>query len=209
MKVFDLDMIQQVYAKFPERIAAARKAVNKPLTLSEKILYAHLWDGLADQAFERGKSYVDFAPDRVAMQDATAQMALLQFMQAGKKKVAVPSTVHCDHLIQAKVGATSDLQESLNQNNEVFNFLSSISNKYGIGFWKPGAGIIHQVVLENYAFPGGMMIGTDSHTVNAGGLGMVAIGVGGADAVDVMAGMAWELKFPKLIGVKLTGKLNG
>jgi aconitate hydratase len=209
MKVFDLDMIQQVYAKFPERIAAARKAVNKPLTLSEKILYAHLWDGLADQAFERGKSYVDFAPDRVAMQDATAQMALLQFMQAGKKKVAVPSTVHCDHLIQAKVGATKDLQESFNQNNEVFNFLSSISNKYGIGFWKPGAGIIHQVVLENYAFPGGMMIGTDSHTVNAGGLGMVAIGVGGADAVDVMAGMAWELKFPKLIGVKLTGKLNG
>jgi aconitate hydratase len=209
MKVFDLEMIKQVYAKFPERIAAARKAVNKPLTLSEKILYAHLWDGLADQAFERGKSYVDFAPDRVAMQDATAQMALLQFMQAGKKKVAVPSTVHCDHLIQAKVGATKDLQESFNQNNEVFNFLSSISNKYGIGFWKPGAGIIHQVVLENYAFPGGMMIGTDSHTVNAGGLGMVAIGVGGADAVDVMAGMAWELKFPKLIGVKLTGKLNG
>jgi aconitate hydratase len=209
MKVFDLEMIQQVYAKFPERIAAARKALNKPLTLSEKILYAHLWDGLADQAFERGKSYVDFAPDRVAMQDATAQMALLQFMQAGKKKVAVPSTVHCDHLIQAKVGATKDLQVSLNQNNEVFNFLSSISNKYGIGFWKPGAGIIHQVVLENYAFPGGMMIGTDSHTVNAGGLGMVAIGVGGADAVDVMAGMAWELKFPKLIGVKLTGKLNG
>jgi aconitate hydratase len=209
MKVFDLEMIKQVYAKFPERIAAARKAVNKPLTLSEKILYAHLWDGLGDQAFERGKSYVDFAPDRVAMQDATAQMALLQFMQAGKKKVAVPSTVHCDHLIQAKVGATKDLQVSLNQNNEVFNFLSSISNKYGIGFWKPGAGIIHQVVLENYAFPGGMMIGTDSHTVNAGGLGMIAIGVGGADAVDVMAGMAWELKFPKLIGVKLTGELNG
>jgi aconitate hydratase len=168
-----------------------------------------LWDGNATTAFERGKSYVDFAPDRVAMQDATAQMALLQFMQAGKKKVAVPSTVHCDHLIQAKIGATGDLQRSLNENNEVFNFLSSISNKYGIGFWKPGAGIIHQVVLENYAFPGGMMIGTDSHTVNAGGLGMVAIGVGGADAVDVMAGMAWELKFPKLIGVKLTGKLNG
>ncbi len=209
MAVFDLDMIKKVYEKYPERIAAARKAVGKPLTLSEKILYAHLWDGNAQEAFERGKSYVDFAPDRVAMQDATAQMALLQFMQAGKKRVAVPSTVHADHLIQAKVGASKDLQESLNQNNEVFNFLSSISNKYGIGFWKPGAGIIHQVVLENYAFPGGMMIGTDSHTVNAGGLGMVAIGVGGADAVDVMAGMAWELKFPKLIGVKLTGKLNG
>lgn len=202
-------MIKKVYAKFPERIEAARKVVGKPLTLSEKILYAHLWEGNAQTAFERGKSYVDFAPDRVAMQDATAQMALLQFMQAGKKRVAVPSTVHADHLIQAKLGATKDLQESLNQNNEVFQFLSSISNKYGIGFWKPGAGIIHQVVLENYAFPGGMMIGTDSHTVNAGGLGMVAIGVGGADAVDVMAGMAWELKFPKLIGVKLTGKLNG
>jgi aconitate hydratase len=207
--VFDLDMIKAVYARFPERIEAARAVVGKPLTLSEKILYAHLWDGNANQSFERGKSYVDFAPDRVAMQDATAQMALLQFMQAGKKKVAVPSTVHADHLIQAKLGADKDLQESLNQNNEVFNFLSSISTKYGIGFWKPGAGIIHQVVLENYAFPGGMMIGTDSHTVNAGGLGMVAIGVGGADAVDVMAGMAWELKFPKLIGVKLTGKLNG
>ncbi len=209
MKVFDLDMIKKVYAQYPERIEAARKVVGKPLTLAEKILYAHLWDGNATVAHERGKSYVDFAPDRVAMQDATAQMALLQFMQAGKKKVAVPSTVHADHLIQAKVGATKDLQESLNQNNEVFNFLSSISNKYGIGFWKPGAGIIHQVVLENYAFPGGMMIGTDSHTVNAGGLGMIAIGVGGADAVDVMAGMAWELKFPKLIGIKLTGKLNG
>jgi aconitate hydratase len=207
--VFDLDMIRAVYAKFPERIAAARKVVGRPLTLSEKILYAHLWNGNAEEAYEKGKSYVDFAPDRVAMQDATAQMALLQFMQAGKKKVAVPSTVHADHLIQAKLGADKDLQESLNQNNEVFNFLSSISNKYGIGFWKPGAGIIHQVVLENYAFPGGMMIGTDSHTVNAGGLGMVAIGVGGADAVDVMAGMAWELKFPKLIGVRLTGKLNG
>jgi aconitate hydratase len=207
--VFDLDMIKKVYAKFPERIEAARAVVGKPLTLSEKILYAHLWDGNASTAFERGKSYVDFAPDRVAMQDATAQMALLQFMQAGKKKAAVPSTVHADHLIQAKLGASKDLQESLNQNNEVFNFLSSISNKYGIGFWKPGAGIIHQVVLENYAFPGGMMIGTDSHTVNAGGLGMVAIGVGGADAVDVMAGMAWELKFPKLIGIKLTGRLNG
>jgi aconitate hydratase len=208
-KVFDLDMIKAVYDRFPERIAAARKAVGKPLTLSEKILYAHLWDGNAETAYQRGKSYVDFAPDRVAMQDATAQMALLQFMQAGRKKVAVPSTVHCDHLIQAKVGSNTDLQEALNKNNEVFNFLSSISNKYGIGFWKPGAGIIHQVVLENYAFPGGMMIGTDSHTVNAGGLGMIAIGVGGADAMDVMAGMAWELKWPKLIGIKLTGKLNG
>jgi len=207
--VFDLDMIKKVYANFPSRIEAARKVVGKPLTLSEKILYAHLWEGNATEAFGRGVSYVDFAPDRVAMQDATAQMALLQFMQAGKKKVAVPSTVHADHLIQARVGATKDLQDSINQNNEVFNFLSSISNKYGIGFWKPGAGIIHQVVLENYAFPGGLMIGTDSHTVNAGGLGMVAIGVGGADAVDVMAGMAWELKFPKLIGIKLTGKLNG
>ncbi len=206
---FDIDMIKAVYAKYPERIAAARKVVGKPLTLSEKILYTHLWDGEATIAHERGKSYVDFAPDRVAMQDATAQMALLQFMQAGKSKVAVPSTVHCDHLIQAKVGATADLQEAMNKSSEVFNFLDSVSNKYGIGFWKPGAGIIHQVVLENYAFPGGMMIGTDSHTVNAGGLGMVAIGVGGADAVDVMAGMAWELKMPKLIGVKLTGKLNG
>ncbi|MDB9805968.1 aconitate hydratase [Crocinitomicaceae bacterium] len=207
--VFDLDMIKKVYAQFPGRIEAARKVVGRPLTLTEKILYAHLWDGNATEEFPRGKAYVDFAPDRVAMQDATAQMALLQFMQAGKKKVAVPSTVHADHLIQAKIGASVDLQESINKNNEVFNFLSSISNKYGIGFWKPGAGIIHQVVLENYAFPGGMMIGTDSHTVNAGGLGMIAIGVGGADAVDVMAGMAWELKFPKLIGVKLTGKLNG
>jgi len=208
-KVFDLDMIKAVYSRFPERIEAARKVVGRPLTLSEKILYTHLWDGNAETAFERGKSYVDFTPDRVAMQDATAQMALLQFMQAGRKTVAVPSTVHCDHLIQAKVGASTDLTEALNKNNEVFNFLSSISNKYGIGFWKPGAGIIHQVVLENYAFPGGMMIGTDSHTVNAGGLGMVAIGVGGADAMDVMAGMAWELKWPKLIGIKLTGKLNG
>ncbi|MGD2003346.1 MAG: aconitate hydratase [Flavobacteriales bacterium] len=206
---FDIDMIRKVYERYPERIAAARKAVGKPLTLSEKILYAHLWDGEADQAFDRGASYVDFAPDRVAMQDATAQMALLQFMQAGKSKVAVPSTAHADHLIQARIGADKDLQDGINKNNEVFNFLSSVCNKYGIGFWKPGAGIIHQVVLENYAFPGGMMIGTDSHTVNAGGLGMVAIGVGGADAVDVMAGMAWELKFPKLIGVKLTGRLNG
>jgi aconitate hydratase len=208
-KVFDLDMIKAVYSRFGERVEAARAITGKPLTLTEKILYAHLWDGKANIAFERGKSYVDFAPDRVAMQDATAQMALLQFMQAGRKKVAVPSTVHCDHLIQARVGSGQDLQEALNKNNEVFNFLSSISNKYGIGFWKPGAGIIHQVVLENYAFPGGMMIGTDSHTVNAGGLGMFAIGVGGADAMDVMAGMAWELKFPKLIGIKLTGKLSG
>jgi len=208
-KVFDLEMIQAVYNRIPARIAAARKVVNRPLTLSEKILYAHLWDGNATEAFGRGQSYVDFAPDRVAMQDATAQMALLQFMQAGRSRVAVPSTVHCDHLIQARVGSNEDLKDSLNKNNEVFNFLSSISNKYGIGFWQPGAGIIHQVVLENYAFPGGMMIGTDSHTVNAGGLGMIAIGVGGADAMDVMAGMAWELKWPKLIGIKLTGKLSG
>lgn len=206
---FDLEMIREVYSRFPERVAAARALTGKPLTLAEKILYTHLWDGKADAAFTRGADYVDFAPDRVAMQDATAQMALLQFMQAGKAKAAVPSTVHCDHLIQAKVGANTDLQEAINKNNEVYNFLESVSDKYGIGFWKPGAGIIHQVVLENYAFPGGMMIGTDSHTVNAGGLGMVAVGVGGADAVDVMAGMPWELKFPKLIGIKLTGKLNG
>ena len=206
---FDIDMIREVYNRYPERVAAAREAVGKPLTLAEKILYTHLWEGNASEAFGRGTSYVDFAPDRVAMQDATAQMALLQFMQAGKDKVAVPSTAHADHLIQARIGADKDLQEGINKNNEVFNFLSSVCNKYGIGFWKPGAGIIHQVVLENYAFPGGMMIGTDSHTVNAGGLGMVAIGVGGADAVDVMAGMPWELKFPKLIGVKLTGRLNG
>ncbi|NDD35259.1 MAG: aconitate hydratase [Flavobacteriia bacterium] len=202
-------MIRGFYERFPGRVAAARTVVGHPLTLSEKILYAHLWQGDATEAYQRGASYVDFAPDRVAMQDATAQMALLQFMQAGRKKVAVPSTAHCDHLIQARVGASADLQDAVNKSNEVFNFLASVSNKYGIGFWKPGAGIIHQVVLENYAFPGGMMIGTDSHTVNAGGLGMVAIGVGGADAVDVMAGMAWELKFPKLIGVKLTGELNG
>ena len=207
--IFDIDMIKKVYERYPDRVAKARKLLNKPLTLSEKILYTHLWEGDASQTFERGNSYVDFAPDRVAMQDATAQMALLQFMQAGKDKVAVPSTAHADHLIQARLGADKDLQDSLNKNNEVFNFLSSVSSKYGIGFWKPGAGIIHQVVLENYAFPGGMMIGTDSHTVNAGGLGMVAVGVGGADAVDVMASMPWELKFPKLIGVKLTGKLNG
>ncbi|MGB1102739.1 MAG: aconitate hydratase [Crocinitomicaceae bacterium] len=206
---FDIDMIKAVYERYPERIAKAREVVGKPLTLAEKILYAHLWDNPATGAFERGKSYVDFKPDRVAMQDATAQMALLQFMQAGKPKVAVPSTAHADHLILAKEGAKKDLERSSHTNGEVFDFLSSVCDKYGIGFWKPGAGIIHQVVLENYAFPGGMMIGTDSHTVNAGGLGMVAIGVGGADAVDVMAGMPWELKFPKLIGVKLTGKLSG
>lgn len=206
---FDIEMIKGVYNSMAERVDAARKVVGKPLTLAEKILYNHLWDGKAETAFVRGKDYVDFAPDRIACQDATAQMALLQFMQAGKSKVAVPTTVHCDHLIQARIGADKDLQEALNSSSEVFNFLASVSNKYGIGFWKPGAGIIHQVVLENYAFPGGMMIGTDSHTVNAGGLGMIAIGVGGADAVDVMAGMAWELKFPKLIGVKLTGKLSG
>lgn len=207
--VFDLDMIKQVYDRFPARVAAARNAVNRPLTLTEKILYAHLWQGAATEAHERGKTYVDFAPDRVAMQDATAQMALLQFMQAGRAQVAVPSTVHCDHLIQAKIGAVEDLNTAIDKNKEVYDFLASVSNKYGIGFWKAGAGIIHQVVLENYAFPGGMMIGTDSHTPNAGGLGMVAIGVGGADACDVMAGLAWELKFPKLIGVKLTGKLSG
>lgn len=206
---FDINMIKEVYSNIAERVNAARELTGKPLTLAEKILYSHLWDGKSNNAFVRGKDYVDFAPDRIACQDATAQMALLQFMQAGKTKVAVPTTVHCDHLIQAKVGADKDLQSALNTSNEVFNFLESVSNKYGIGFWKPGAGIIHQVVLENYAFPGGMMIGTDSHTVNAGGLGMIAIGVGGADAVDVMAGMAWELKFPKLIGVKLTGKLSG
>ncbi len=206
---FDIDMIKSVYATMGERVEIARKLVGRPLTLAEKILYSHLWEGNPQKAFTRGKDYVDFAPDRVACQDATAQMALLQFMHAGKPKVAVPTTVHCDHLIQAKVGAEADLKRANETSNEVFDFLESVSNKYGIGFWKPGAGIIHQVVLENYAFPGGMMIGTDSHTVNAGGLGMVAVGVGGADAVDVMAGMAWELKFPKLIGVKLTGKLSG
>ena len=206
---FDIDMIKKVYATMGERVDIARKLVGKPLTLAEKILYSHLWDGNPDKVFRRGKDYVDFAPDRIACQDATAQMALLQFMQAGKPKVAVPTTVHCDHLIQAKSGAAADLKSANTTSAEVFDFLESVSNKYGIGFWKPGAGIIHQVVLENYAFPGGMMIGTDSHTVNAGGLGMVAIGVGGADAVDVMAGMAWELKFPKLIGVKLTGTISG
>jgi len=206
---FDINMIRDFYQTYPQKVAKARELLGHPLTLSEKILYAHLWDSQSNQVFERGNSYVDFAPDRVAMQDATAQMALLQFMQAGKPEVAVPSTVHCDHLIQARVGASKDLQEAINKSNEVFNFLSSVSDKYGIGFWKPGSGIIHQVVIENYAFPGGMMIGTDSHTVNAGGLGMVAIGVGGADAVDVMAGMSWELKFPKLIGIRLTGKMSG
>jgi len=206
---FDIEMIKKVYSIMDQRVKAAQKVLDRPMTLTEKILYSHLDQGKPTEEYERSKSYVNFKPDRVAMQDATAQMALLQFMQAGKDNVAVPSTVHCDHLIQAKIGADKDLQESLNKNNEVFKFLSSVCNKYGIGFWKPGAGIIHQVVLENYAFPGGMMIGTDSHTVNAGGLGMVAIGVGGADAVDVMADMPWELKFPKLIGVKLTGKLSG
>jgi aconitate hydratase len=206
---FDIEMIEKVYATMAARVDKARELVGRPLTLSEKILYSHLWEGTPSQSFTRGKDYVDFAPDRVACQDATAQMALLQFMHAGKSKVAVPTTVHCDHLIQAKVGATTDLAVANSQSKEVFDFLSSVSNKYGIGFWKPGSGIIHQIVLENYAFPGGMMIGTDSHTVNAGGLGMLAIGVGGADAVDVMSGMSWELKFPKLIGVKLTGKLNG
>jgi len=206
---FDIDMIRQNYAQLENRITIAKNLLNRPLTSSEKILYAHLWDNPAQKNFSRGEDYVNFAPDRIACQDATAQMALLQFMQAGKSKVAVPTTVHCDHLIQAKEGAAADLKWANSSSAEVFNFLESVSNKYGIGFWKPGAGIIHQVVLENYAFPGGMMIGTDSHTVNAGGLGMIAIGVGGADAVDVMAGMPWELKFPKMIGVKLTGKLNG
>jgi aconitate hydratase len=206
---FDINMIKQVYSRLSERVAAARKLTGRPLTATEKNLYSHLWENSGNSAFKRGVDYVDFAPDRIACQDATAQMALLQFMQSGKSKVAVPTTVHCDHLIQAKEGAVKDLKSANSTSAEVFNFLESVSNKYGIGFWKPGAGIIHQVVLENYAFPGGMMIGTDSHTVNAGGLGMVAIGVGGADAVDVMADMAWELKFPKLIGVKLTGKLNG
>jgi aconitate hydratase len=206
---FDIDMIRKVYATFGERVEAARKLTGRSLTLSEKILYAHLWENPAKEINERGKTYVDFAPDRVAMQDATAQMALLQFMQAGRKKVAVPSSVHCDHLITAQIGSKTDLIAAVDTNREVYDFLSSISDKYGIGFWKPGAGIIHQVVLENYAFPGGMMIGTDSHTVNAGGLGMIAIGVGGADACDVMAGLAWELKWPKLIGVKLTGRLSG
>ncbi|MGL4598429.1 MAG: aconitase family protein, partial [Bacteroidia bacterium] len=207
--VFDLDMIKAVYAALPSKVQAARQLTGRPLTLTEKILYAHLSGSIPATAYARGNDYVDFNPDRVAMQDATAQMALLQFMQAGRKKVAVPSTVHCDHLITAKTGAKIDLDFANAESKEVFDFLASVSNKYGIGFWKPGAGIIHQIVLENYAFPGGMMIGTDSHTVNAGGLGMIAIGVGGADACDVMAGLPWELKWPKLIGIKLTGKLNG
>ncbi len=208
-QLFDLEMIKKLYADFGKRVNEAKAKVNRPLTLSEKILFAHLHNDQKFEDFQRGKSYVDFAPDRVAMQDATAQMALLQFMQAGRPKVAVPSTVHCDHLITAKDGNKTDLPAAVSGNKEVYEFLASVSNKYGIGFWKPGAGIIHQIVLENYAFPGGMMIGTDSHTVNAGGLGMLAIGVGGADACDVMAGLAWELKWPKLIGIKLTGKLNG
>ncbi|MEO8087076.1 MAG: aconitate hydratase [Bacteroidota bacterium] len=206
---FDIDMIKQVYQNLSARIGSARKLTNRPLTLTEKILYSHLTEALPGKPYSRGVSYVEFNPDRVGMQDATAQMALLQFMQAGRAKVAVPSTVHCDHLIQAKEGAKEDLNIALDKNKEVYDFLSSVSSKYGIGFWKPGAGIIHQVILEQYAFPGGMMIGTDSHTVNAGGLGMIAIGVGGADACDVMAGLPWELKFPKLIGVKLTGRLSG
>jgi aconitate hydratase len=206
---FDIEMIRARYAEMPAKVDAARTALGRPLTLSEKILFSHLHADQALSGFERGKHYVDFAPDRVAMQDATAQMALLQFLQGGRPKVAVPSTVHCDHLITAKVEAKQDLQVANSESKEVYDFLASVSNKYGIGFWKPGAGIIHQVVLENYAFPGGMMIGTDSHTVNAGGLGMIAIGVGGADACDVMAGLPWELKWPKLIGVKLTGKLSG
>ena len=207
--VFDIEIIKKVYDAMPSRVNAAREFVGRPLTLSEKILYTHLWEGTPTQSYKKGIDYVDFAPDRVACQDATAQMVLLQFMHAGKSKVAVPTTVHCDHLIQAKEGASSELAVANIQSKEVFDFLSSVSDKYGIGFWKPGSGIIHQIVLENYAFPGGLMIGTDSHTVNAGGLGMLAIGVGGADAVDVMSGMSWELKFPKLIGVKLTGKLSG
>ncbi len=207
--MFDLDLIKKTYEGLNSKVENAKKRLNRPLSLTEKILYAHLFNPEEKKDFRRGVDYVNFAPDRVAMQDATAQMALLQFMNSGKSQTAVPSTVHCDHLIQAKIGGREDLQTALDTNKEVYDFLESVSNKYGIGFWKPGAGIIHQVILENYAFPGGMMIGTDSHTVNAGGLGMIAIGVGGADAVDVMAGMAWELKFPKLIGVKLTGKLNG
>jgi aconitate hydratase len=206
---FDLDLIKNLYQLVAQRVDAARKLINRPLTLTEKILYSHLSEDSMGKAFERGKDYVNFLPDRVAMQDATAQMALLQFMQAGRKKVAVPSTVHCDHLILARDGASADLATAQITNREVYDFLSSVSDKYGIGFWKPGAGIIHQVILENYAFPGGMMIGTDSHTVNAGGLGMIAIGVGGADACDVMAGLPWEMRFPKLIGIKLTGRLSG
>ena len=206
---FDIQMIKDFYGSYAEKVDRAKATLGRPMPLAEKILYAHLHEDSPLQKFERGKNYVFFAPDRVAMQDATAQMALLQFMMAGKDKVAVPSTVHCDHLIQARVGADQDLQGAMDINSEVYSFLESVSDKYGLGFWKPGAGIIHQVVLENYAFPGGMMIGTDSHTPNGAGLGMIAIGVGGADAVDVMAGMGWELKMPKLIGIKLTGNLNG
>ena len=206
---FDIDMIKASYSAYPEKIEKIRAVLGRPLSLSEKILYTHLHPDSPLKEYKRGEDYVFFSPDRVAMQDATAQMALLQFMMAGKKKVAVPSTVHCDHLIQAKVGAAEDLKNAMDSSSEVFDFLADVSNKYGIGFWKPGAGIIHQIILENYAFPGGMMIGTDSHTVNGGGLGMVAIGVGGADAVDVMAGIPWELKMPKLIGVRLTGKMSG
>jgi aconitate hydratase len=206
---FDIDMIKAHYESLPGKVEAARKMLGRPLTLTEKTLYAHLHAESPLKKYGKGKDYVFFAPDRVAMQDATAQMALLQFMMAGKDRVAAPSTVHCDHLIQAKVGADKDLAIANDVNSEVYDFLASVSNKYGIGFWKPGAGIIHQIVLENYAFPGGMMIGTDSHTPNGAGLGMLAIGVGGADAVDVMAGMPWELKMPKVIGVKLTGKLSG
>ena len=206
--VYDLDMLKEFYTSYVDKIEKVRKVLNRPLTLTEKILYSHLYDENNIKDFKRGKEYVYFRPNRVAMQDATAQMALLQFMNAGKEKVEVPSTVHCDHLIQAYKGAKDDLKVANETNKEVYDFLKDASSKYGIGFWKPGAGIIHQIVLENYAFPGGMMIGTDSHTPNAGGLGMIAIGVGGADAVDVMAGMAWELRFPKLIGVKLTGKLR-
>ena len=199
--MFDIEKIKNIYSRMGNRITQTRQVLQRPLTLSEKILYSHLWKNTKPTEFERGRSYVDFYVDRVAMQDATAQMALLQFMQAGRDRVVVPTTVHCDHLIQARLGANTDLQKAKESNQEVYDFLESVSNKYGIGFWKPGAGIIHQVILENYAFPGGMMIGTDSHTVNAGGLGVIAVGVGGADAVDVMAGMSWELLFPKLIGV--------
>ena len=206
---YDIEMIKRVYAELPQKTQNLKKFLGRPVTLTEKILYAHLSENFPELPYGRGSSYVNFNPDRVAMQDATAQMALLQFMQAGKAEAAVPSTVHCDHLILAKEGAIADLKNAEVTNKEVYNFLSTVSKKYGIGFWKPGAGIIHQVVLENYAFPGGMMVGTDSHTVNAGGLGMVAIGVGGADAVDVMTGIPWELKFPKLIGIKLIGKLKG
>lgn len=208
--VYDIDMLRNFYANFPRRVDTARERIGgRPMTLAEKILYAHLYDESSTRLFKRGEDYVNFRPDRVAMQDATAQMALLQFMNAGKDQVAVPSTVHCDHLIQAYKGAKADIATARLTNEEVYDFLRDVSSRYGIGFWKPGAGIIHQVVLENYAFPGGMMVGTDSHTPNAGGLGMVAIGVGGADAVDVMTGMEWELKMPKIIGVRLTGKLSG